>query len=212
MNEDKSTRYKRLKRRVSAMTVAWSTVFLVLMAASGASLALRGVAEDLASMAVPAAWQRSVSVGAYIALLTLLHEMVAGPLGYYGGFVLERRYGLSRQSSGDWAVDQIKAVAIALVLGMGAGIVLYGLIGRFPVAWWLPAAAMFALLTVGLANVAPLILLPLFYTMKPLANESLRARLVALGERAGARVLDAYEWGLGEKTAKANAEIGRAHV
>ena len=52
-----------------------------------------------------------------------------------------------------------------------------------------------------------MLLLPLFYSVKPLARESLRPRLVALGERAGARVLDAYEWGLGEKTSKANAAL-----
>ena len=66
---------------------------------------------------------------------------------------------------------------------------------------------MFALLIVGLANLAPVALLPLFYRMKPLDRESLRARLLALAERAGARVLDAYEWGLSGKTKKANAAL-----
>jgi STE24 endopeptidase len=51
------------------------------------------------------------------------------------------------------------------------------------------------------------LLLPLFYGVKPLAREELRARLVALAERAGARVLGAYEWGLGEKTKRANAAL-----
>ena len=43
--------------------------------------------------------------------------------------------------------------------------------------------------------------------MKPLERESLRLRLLALAERAGARVLGAYEWGLGDKTKKANAAL-----
>ena len=59
----------------------------------------------------------------------------------------------------------------------------------------------------GLANVAPVLILPLFYRVKPLEREALRARLLALAERAGARVLGAYEWGLGEKTRKANAAL-----
>ena len=50
-------------------------------------------------------------------------------------------------------------------------------------------------------------LLPLFYSVKPLDRDALRARLLALAERAGARVLGAYEWGLGEKTKKANAAL-----
>ena len=109
--------------------------------------------------------------------------------------------------SARWLVDQLKSLALGLLLGSAAAVILYALIARFPFGWWLPAAAVFALLIVGLANVAPLLLLPLFYSVKPLGREALRARLVALGERAGARVIDAYEWGLGEKTSKANAAL-----
>src|SRR5205814_3213427 len=74
-------------------------------------------------------------------------------------------------------------------------------------SWWLPAGAIFALLIVGLANLGPVLLLPLFYTVKPLAQESLRARLMSLAERASARVLGVYEWGLAAKTKKANAAL-----
>ena len=76
-----------------------------------------------------------------------------------------------------------------------------------PDGWWLPAGAVFSVIIVGLANVAPVLLLPLFSPVKPLDRESLRTRLVGLAERAGARVLGAYEWGLSEKTKKANAAL-----
>jgi STE24 endopeptidase len=71
----------------------------------------------------------------------------------------------------------------------------------------LTAGLLFTLLIVGLTNVAPVLLLPLFYTVKPLDRDSLRTRLLALADRAGARVLGAYEWGLGDKTKKANAAL-----
>src|SRR4029079_18291118 len=45
------------------------------------------------------------------------------------------------------------------------------------------------------------------YTVKTGNREALRARLVALADRAGARVLGAYEWGLSAKTRKANAAL-----
>jgi Zn-dependent protease with chaperone function len=65
----------------------------------------------------------------------------------------------------------------------------------------------FSLIIVGLANAAPVVLLPLFYRVKPLDREALRKRLMALAERSGARVLGAYEWGLADKTKKANAAL-----
>jgi STE24 endopeptidase len=83
----------------------------------------------------------------------------------------------------------------------------YFVIGRSPDAWWLPAGATFGALMVLLANLAPVLLLPLFYVVKPLDREALRLRLLSLAERAGTRVLGAYEWGLGEKTNKANAAL-----
>jgi STE24 endopeptidase len=80
-------------------------------------------------------------------------------------------------------------------------------IRRWPERWWLPAGLVFAVLTVALTNLAPVLVLPLFYRVKPLEREDLRARLLALADRAGARVLGAYEWGLAAKTRKANAAL-----
>src|SRR5204862_734170 len=76
-----------------------------------------------------------------------------------------------------------------------------------PDRWWLAAGMALALLIVGVTNIAPVVLLPLFYSFKPLDRDALRTRLLALADRAGARVLGAYEWGLGSKTRKANAAL-----
>ena len=207
MNEDKATRYNRLKRRVGIISVAWSVVFLLAMVVSSGSIALRDGSATAATAIFPAAFTRSATVVIYVVLFTLLNEAGSLPLAFYGGFVLERRYGLSRQPIRAWLVDQLKSLGLGLLLGSIAAVILYALIARFPLGWWLPAAAVFAVLVVGLANIAPILLLPLFYSVKPLRKETLRTRLVALGERAGARVVDAYEWGLGEKTSKANAAL-----
>lgn len=207
MNEDKATRYNRLRRQAGVASVGWGVLLLLGLALSGGSLAVRDTAEGLASVLVGEAQQRAVSVVIYTVLLTLLYEVGGVPLGLYSEFVLERRYGLSRQSFGAWVKDQTKSLALGTVLGAAAGSILYFLISRFPLWWWLPAAAVLALFFVGLANVGPLLLLPLFYSIRPLSKASLRERLIALGERAGTRVLDAYEWGVGQKTNKANAAL-----
>lgn len=206
MNEDKATRYNRLKRQWSIGSTLWSAGLLFALTVSGGSRLVRDVAERLGA-AAPGEWERSLSVMASVGLMLLLHELGAMPLGFFGGYLLDRRYGLSRQPVVAWLGDQAKGLALGLVLAVAAGRLLYVFIERWPVAWWLPAGCVFALVIIGLANVAPLLLLPLFYSVKPLTRESLRARLVMLGERAGAQVLDAYEWGLGAKTSKANAAL-----
>ena len=206
MNEDRATRYNRLKRHVRLASFAWTVAFLGALALSGGSIALRGSSEAVAAL-LPPALSPAAAIVVYVVFLSVLHEVGAAPLSFYSGFVLERRYGLSRQTPADWARDQAKAFTLTMVLGACAASILYFLIHRFPVYWWLPAGLVFAGLVVGLANLGPVLLLPLFYTMKPLGRESLRARLLSLAERAGARVLDVFEWGLGEKTTSANAAL-----
>jgi STE24 endopeptidase len=207
MNEDKSARYNRLKRQAGVSSALASAVLLLLLSLSGGSALLRGAAERLGSMAGGSLLAFPLTIFAFVALLTVVNEVVSLPIAYRGGFLLERKYDLSSQSLGSWLVDQAKSLALAVVLGTIAACILYALIARFPTGWWLPAGVVFALLIIGLANLAPLLLLPLFYSIKPLGRVELRERLVALGERAGARVLDAYEWGLAAKTTKANAAL-----
>jgi STE24 endopeptidase len=208
MNEDKASRYHRLKRQASVVSLAWTLVLLAGLLWTGASLSLRNVAERAASgLRGPDAWQATLTVVVYVALLSALTEAGSLPLAVYSDFLLERRYGLSNERLGGWLVDQAKSFGIGLLLGCGGAAILYALIRYSPEHWWLPAGAVFALVIIGLANVAPVLLLPLFYRVKPLDSESLRTRLLSLAERAGARVLGAYEWGLSDKTKKANAAL-----
>ena len=204
MNEDKATRYQRLKRRVGVTSLAWSVVLLSALLASGASRDIREAAERLAS---DFGGHAALVVILYVVGLTLIHEVGSLPLAFYGGFLLERRYGLSTERLTAWLWDQVKSLAIGLVFVVGAATLVYFFIRRSPGGWWLPAGVVFALIIVGLARLAPVVLLPLFYRVKPIDRDALRGRLLTLAERAGARVLGAYEWGLGDKTKKANAAL-----
>jgi len=62
-------------------------------------------------------------------------------------------------------------------------------------------------LFVLLAQLAPVVLFPIFYKFEPLENEELKRRLIVLSERAGTRVRGVYRWHLSEKSKKANAAL-----
>jgi STE24 endopeptidase len=204
VNEDKASRYQRLKRTAEIIALVWSVTLLIGFLWSGASIGLRQLAEAL----IPSgAAHPALVVLTYVVLLLIVNEVVSVPLSFYGGFLIERRYGLSNQTLRAWLLDEVKGLALGLILGTVAVSVIYFFIRLAPESWWLPTGAIFALLIVGLANLGPVLLLPLFYTVKPLDRESLRARLMALADRASARVLGVYEWGLAAKTRKANAAL-----
>ncbi len=205
MNEDRASRYHRLKRRVSVASLAWSVAILSTLMLSGGSQWLRDVARGwAAAMGFEAP---TAVLLLYLAGLTALHETGSLVLGYFGAFRLERRYGMSTQTPGQWVTDQAKSLSVAFILGSAAVSLIYWTIRVAPALWWLLSGALFALLLAFLANLAPVVLVPLFYTIKPLSKESLRQRLLVLADRAGAQVLGAYEWGLGSKTRKANAAL-----
>jgi STE24 endopeptidase len=213
LNEDKATRYHRAKRRTSVVSLVWSVVLLVGLVVSGLSIALRALSESIvpgiASSAPSQASlvSRSGTVALYVLLLTIANEVVAFPLALYSGFLLERRYGLSHERFSVWLRDQAKSTAIGLILTCSAAVAVYALIAWDPERWWLIASVIFAGVIVGLTQLMPVVLLPMFYRVQPLDRASLRARLLALADRAGAKVLGVYEWGLADKTRKANAAL-----
>jgi STE24 endopeptidase len=207
VNEDKSSRYHRLKRRASVASMLWGAALLFGLIITGWSVVLRGSVERVADRLVPASWVELTSVLLFVALLSVLNELAGLALRFYSGFLLERQFKLSNESLTGWAADQAKSFGIGLVLAVGAAELVYACIRLSPDWWWLTAGVTFTLLIVGLTNLAPVLLLPIFYSVKPLDRDALRVRLLTLAERAGARVLGAYEWGLGEKSKKANAAL-----
>ncbi|MBI4265771.1 MAG: M48 family metalloprotease [Acidobacteria bacterium] len=201
MNEDKATRYHRLRRRASLLGTALGALLLLLLLTTGWSSALRDAAAAAAGQSF------FLTVMLYVVLLALLSEAVQLPLAFYQSVTLERRYGLSTQTTARWWLDHLKAGVVALVFAIGGSLVVFALLRWTPELWWAAAAACFAAVLVLLAQLAPVLLLPLFYDVKPLDRPGLAARLAALAERAGVRVLGVFEWRLSDRTRKANAAL-----
>jgi STE24 endopeptidase len=198
MNEDKSTRYRRLHRRASVAAAGLAAAFLVLLLATGASSALR----DALDTGIP--W---LTLVAYVIALAMAYELVQLPLSYYKGVTLERRYGLSTQPVANWWIDQAKAGLLGLALTVAGAAIVWGLLRWSPERWWIAATACFAVVLVALAQLAPVLLMPLFYDFKPLDRAALAERLESLATRAGARVLGVFEWRLHDRTRAANAAL-----
>jgi STE24 endopeptidase len=201
VNEDKSVRYHRLRRRASIGSTVLGIGFLVTLVVTGGSAALRAYSASLAGASFV------MTLALYVVFLALINEALGLPLAYYQGVTLERRYGLSTQTTARWWLDHFKAGLVALVFGLIAALIVCSLIRWDPARWWILAAAVFTVIMVGLVQLAPVLLLPLFYEFKPLDREALVQRLVALADRAGARVMGVFEWRLSDKTRKANAAL-----
>ena len=208
MNQDKSARYHALHRRAAVVSGCWSAAFLLVVTASDGSVALRNAATRVVTgLPLPAWLFPPVVVALYVVVLGALHEIGELPIALYRGFLLERRYGLSNQRLKDWLRDQLKGALLGAGLSVAGFVALYVTIAAWPQQWWLVATAGFVIVVAGLVQLAPVLLMPLFFTFKPLGREELRHRLVALSTRAGVSVLEVLEWRLADRTKKGNAAL-----
>jgi STE24 endopeptidase len=152
-------------------------------------------------------------VALYVLPLSLILEVATMPIGFYKGFLLERRYGLATETVGHWLKDHLKAAALGLVFAEIAGSFVYATLRHWPGTWWVVSGLGYSVVIIVLANVAPVLLLPLFYTFKPLENATLRDRLTALAAKANTSIKGVYEWTLSDRTKKANAALtGMGHT
>jgi STE24 endopeptidase len=206
MNEDRASRYHRLRRRAAlASTVAGGAWLAALLLTGGASLLAAWAVAVSRGLSWPLRPALAVALSA--GALALGWEILSLPITFYRSHLLDRKYGLSSESLGTWFGDHLKALALGLVLTLGAAIAVYATIRLSPDWWWLIATAVFIAAAVVLSRMAPVLLMPIFYRFRPLDREALSERLLVLSQRAGVPVLGAFEWGLGEKTSRANAAL-----
>ncbi len=87
--------------------------------------------------------------------------------------------------------------------------VIYAVLRAFPDKWWIWAAIILLIFSVLLANLALVLLMPLFNKYIPLGEEyqDLVDRLVRLFEQAGTRVKGLYQFDMSRRTKSANAAL-----
>jgi len=192
--------YNRARRWLGVGDFLLSALFLVVLLLAGWTRLLRDFAYFMANQ------NYMLAVFYYLLVLTLVSKLLGIGLDYYG-FRLEHRYHLSKQGRLSWAWDEIKSWLVGLVLGTIVVELVYMLMRQSPTYWWLIAWAGFIFLFVLLVQLAPVVLLPIFYKFRPLERDELKQRLIHLCERAGSRVRGVYEWKLSAKSRKANAAL-----
>ncbi|HEV2729621.1 MAG TPA: M48 family metallopeptidase [Terriglobales bacterium] len=195
-----SRRYNRIKRWLGIADFGIGFAFLIALLATGWTGTLRDIAYRSASQ------NYTYAVFLYVLMVVLIGKVVGTPLDYYG-FRLEHSYHLSNQRLRSWLWDELKSLLIGLILATVIVELLYFLLRHVPQHWWLIAWGVVLGLFVLLAQLAPVVLFPIFYKFEPLDNEELKRRLIVLSEHAGTRVRGVYKWHLSEKSKKANAAL-----
>lgn len=127
------------------------------------------------------------------------------PFSLYGGFILEHKYQLSNQTFLQWIWEATKGIFLSLVIGLPILLFFFYVMRQFGSDWWLPFAIFLFLVSVVLARIVPVFILPLFYKIVPLENEDLKERIIRLAQIAQMKVENVFSFNMSKTTKKANA-------
>ncbi|HEX3599480.1 MAG TPA: M48 family metalloprotease, partial [Lacipirellulaceae bacterium] len=103
----------------------------------------------------------------------------------------------------NWSLSNVLTIALGIVLNVG----LFWIIWHTGVYWWLIAAVAFFVVSIVLGQLAPVLIVPLFYKIEPIENAELDARLKTLAQGTGIKIEGVYRLGLSADTQKANAML-----
>lgn len=146
-------------------------------------------------------------------LILIIYTVVAGvvfsiiffPLNFYSSYILEHKYELSNQKILGWFIEGAKGILISSIIGIPLLVLFYYLLKTFDSLWWLPFAIALFFVSVFLARIVPVFILPLFYKIIPYEDEELKERITKLSEDAGIKLENIYTFNMSKNTKKANA-------
>jgi STE24 endopeptidase len=200
--QKRAKEYARISRRLMVLGLAIAGIYTVAWLVFGWSL-------DLKSFLLGFTRNDWLLVAGYGVVFGGLLGLINLPLSYYEGFILPHRFEISNQTLRGWISDQIKGGLLSAVLGGLILEIIYAVLRASPGLWWLWAAIILLIFNVILANLAPILLMPLFYKFVPLGDEyaELEQRLIWLAEKAGTHVRGVFKFDMSRRTKAANAAL-----
>jgi len=140
----------------------------------------------------------------YIFILGLASGVISFPVDYFFGYRLEHKFGLSNLTFNKWIAEGLKAAGVGIVLGVPILLLFFYFLKNY-MLWWLWLGCVMVFYSVLLAQLAPILIFPIFFKFKPIENESLKQRILNLCERIGFKVKGVFTFDMSKNTKKANA-------
>ncbi|HLZ59326.1 MAG TPA: M48 family metallopeptidase [Ktedonosporobacter sp.] len=210
--QQKAREYARIRLRISLSVIAVVALAACLVIGFGLDKWLRNQVQGANSWLLLLNWQPHpgwypLQLLAYFLLIFVGYEIITLPVSYYSGFILPHRYGISIMTLKAWLADLGKSFLLSIILEAGFISLVYALLAFQPQTWWLWVAAIILFFSVIMANLAPVLLFPLFNKFTPLPEGELTQRLLALTDRAHTRVRGVFSMEMSNKTTAANAAL-----
>jgi len=135
----------------------------------------------------------------------IVSSVIFFPASYYTEFYLEHKYELSNQSFFQWIWEGLKGTFVGSIIGFPLLLLFYFILSKYGNMWWLPLSIVMFIVSVGLAKIIPIVIMPLFYKVTPIEDEDLKARIMKLASAVNMKVANVFQFDMSKNTKKANA-------
>ncbi len=193
-----SKKYNNIKLAVGISEGILSFILLLLFILTGLSSSLETFLSSYIS-------NRYLLFIIFTASVGIIAGIIFFPISFYTGYYLEHKYNLSNQTFLKWIWENLKGVLVSAVIGLPILLFFFYSLNRFGNFWWLPFSIMLFVVSVILARIVPILILPIFYKVTPVNSEELKNRISSLAVDAGIKVENVYKFDMSKNTKKANA-------
>jgi len=195
---NKTKKYSSLKYTLAVIDTLFSITLLLIFVGSG-------ISKTLSLWLLKFSKNNFIIVPQYLFLISLGYYLLSLPLNFYSSYILEHQFCLSNQKMKDWLKDQAKAGIVSYLIALILVAAFYYILKHFLHSWWMVISLFWIFFSLVLARLAPVVIIPLFFKYKRLADVTLRERIMSLANRMKIKVLDCFEIDFSKKTLKGNA-------
>lgn len=143
----------------------------------------------------------------YVTITGVVSGIIFGPLSFYGGFLLEKKFQLSEQTIAHWLKEKVKGLLVGLLLGLPLLLIFFYILRSSPDYWWAWLGAVMFFFSVILSILFPVLILPVFYKQQPIHDTELLQRIYALVSVTGMKIKTISEFDMSKNTRKGNAML-----
>ncbi len=193
-------RYRSDNRRVGILSLVIAAVFLLILLQFDISKWFVQVTGHYVE-------SRMLLILTYFSALYIVYSLLTLPFAYIEGYSIEHKYGFSTQNRRAWFGDWLKSLLVTYIIGLIVFEMIYLLIPVAPSLWWFWLSLIMVGFSVVLANLFPVVILPLFYKSTPLDDDELKENVTSLCDKARIKIRGIFSINLSSKTTKANAAV-----
>lgn len=129
------------------------------------------------------------------------------PLGFYEGFLREHAYGMSNQSFGAWAGEDLLSNLISLVAMTLLIWLIYAAARKLRHYWWLCGAGLSIAFMAVMILIQPVFIAPLFNHYAPLPDSGMKSAIISLAHSNGVPTKNVYVYDASRQTNRISANV-----